>query len=207
MVRRPLALVLVLLGLGLACVRASVPSEAAGPSEVAPSDPRVDVSRADYGASPAQPDALAPGEQLELAAIGGLSLPELRSAGPLVLVWVGGAEHAELGAWLQRLGARVAELDARAITLVVVRPLPQDRADAFAAALRLPFVVAADETGSLAAAARWSSPPPWAVLVERGGTLVYRKLDARLPELDELLAASEGWPLRCCPAACEPACE
>lgn len=205
MVMRPHALVL-LLGLVLACVRASVPNEAPREASVV-EEPRIDIASPAYGAASAQPDALAPGERLELATIGALSLPELRSAGPLVLVWIGGAEHAELAAWLQRIAAQVAELDARAITLVVVRPLPQDRADAFAAALRLPFVVAADETGTLAAAARWSSPPPWAVLVEREGTLVYRKLDARLPELPELLAASEGRPLRCCADACEPACE
>lgn len=193
----------------LACARASVPSEA--PREASHEaepviDPHVDIASPAYGAAAAQPDAIAPGERLELATIGALSLHELRGAGPLVLVWIGGAEHAELVAWLQGLAAQVSELDARAITLVVVRPLPQDRAEAFARALRLPFVVAADETGALAAAARWSSPT-WAVLVEREGTLVYRKLDARLPTLDELLAASEGRALRCCPGACEPVCE
>jgi hypothetical protein len=194
----------------LACARASVPSSAPREPlrEAEPAiDLHVDITSPAYGGAAAQPDAIVPGERLELATIGALSLHELRGAGPLVLVWIGGAEHAELVAWLQGLAAQVTELDARAITLVVVRPLPQDRAEAFAMALRLPFVVAADEAGALADAARWSSSPTWAVLVEREGTLVYRKLDARLPALDELLAASEGRALRCCPGACEPVCE
>lgn len=194
------------LGLVLACVRTGVPSEAPNSVAAAP-DPRIDIGSPAYGASLARPDAITPGESLELAAIGELSLHEPRSAGPLVIVWIGGAEHAELGAWLQRLAEGIAELDARAATLVVVRPLPLDRAEAFAVALQLPFVVAADEQGMLAAAARWGEPTPdWALLIEREGELAYRKLEGRLPELDELLAAIDGRALRCCPNACEPAC-
>lgn len=198
------------LGLGLACMRASPE-----PPREQPIDPRVDVRSDAYGATPSQPDALGLGERLELDALGreaseagGVSLVELRGAGPLVIAWLGGAEHAELIAWLRSLVAGLPELDARAASLVVVRPLPRERSEAFAAELGLQAVVVSDESGELARAAGWSATPPtWGLLiVAPDATLVYRKLGGRPPELDELLAVLDDRPLRCCIDTCAPPC-
>ncbi|MFV8753583.1 redoxin domain-containing protein [Nannocystaceae bacterium ST9] len=177
-------------------------------------DPRVAIDEPSYGGDPSQPALLALGDRLELDHLPAgegqtISLTEARAIGPVVLVWLGGAEHAGLIEWVRELASALPELEARGATLVIVRPLPPDRADAFAADLDLQAVVAADEHGELAMALGWVEPlPEWALLVvDRQSTLRYRKLAGRRPGLDELLAAIEGRAPRCCVDECERACE
>jgi len=198
----------------LACVRADV-ADLAEPADAAPVDPHVVVIDPAYGADPSQPGLLALGERLELIDLptsGGarLVLAEARAAGPIVLLWFGGAEHAELSAWVGELAKALVEFESRGATLVIVRPLPPERADAFASELGLQAVVAADEAGALARSAGLVEPlPEWALLiVDREGVLRYRKLAGRRPELEELLGVLDAAPPRCCIDACEaPVCE
>jgi peroxiredoxin len=202
-----------LLAGALGCVRASEDEvEVEAPLVV---DPHVSVIDATYGADPERPDLLALGDRLaldELVLTDGstLALAEARSVGPVILVWFGGAEHAELTAWVRELAGGLGEFESRGATLVIVRPLPPERAEAFATELGLQVVVAADERGALAQAMKFGDPAPeWAVaIVDRESQLRYRKLAGRRPAPDELLRVIDGDPPRCCIDACgEPACE
>ncbi len=215
MVMRTARQIGVAIGVGLVGVLACVRADQAGLGEPADStDPRVSVFDARYGAEPSQPGLLALGDRLELDRLvladgNRLALAEARAIGPLVLLWLGGAEHADLIAWVGELASALPELESRAATLVIVRPLPIARAEAFAAALGLQAVVAADEHGALGRAFGLVEPlPDWAVwVVDRDSRLRYRKLGGRRPELAELLAVVEGRPLRCCIDECALACE
>jgi peroxiredoxin len=197
-----------MLGCALACVRADV-HELDEPvlDEPVLVDPRVAVDDPAYGADSRWPDLLALGDRL---ALDHLPLADARAAGPVVLLWFGGAEHAELTGWVRELAAGVSEFESRGATLVIVRPLPPERAEAFAIELGLQAVVVADETGVLTSAGGFSDPlPEWAVLiVDRQALLRYRKLGGRRPALDELLGVLDGESPRCCIADCpNPACE
>lgn len=174
----------------MACVRADAGEVAIeAPTPVDPAD----------GADLDQPDALGPGDRLELDRLpladgSVLTLAEAGAIGPIVLLWFGGAEHADLTAWVVELASGLAAFESRGATLVIVRPLPPARAEAFAAELGLQAVVAADEQGELARAAGWIEPlPDWALLILDGGSsLRYRKLAGSRPTLDELLGVLDG---------------
>ncbi len=149
---------------------------------------------------------------LPLAEGGWFAFDEALGAGPVVLVWIGGAEHVALIEWVQALDRSLAQFDARGAALVLVRPLGYERAAAFARELGLRALVSADAEGELVRALRLGDAPLdfAVVVVEQSGTVVYRKLGGRPPQLDELLAVLDGQAdaLRCCPSTCgEPACE
>jgi peroxiredoxin len=201
----------VLVAGALACVRA----DAGDVLEPEPVDPRVSVVEPGYGADPRWPDLLALGDRVELDRLpladgSELELANTRAIGPVVLLWFGGAEHAELTRWVRELAAGVSELESRGATLVIVRPLPPERAEAFASELGLQVVVAADESGALGQALGFGdSSPDWAIaIVDRDSLLRYRKLGGRRPALAELLGVIDGEPPRCCIDDCgEPACD
>lgn len=192
----------------LACVKADV-QEIEAP---VPVDRRVSVSDPAYGADPRWPDLLALGDRLALDHLpladgSTLELANARAIGPVILLWFGGAEHAELTAWVRELAAGVSEFESRNATLVIVRPLSPAGAEAFATELDLQAVVAADETGALAAAAGFPDPSPeWAVMIIDGESVLrYRKLAGRRPTLDELLRVLDGESPRCCIDDCDEA--
>lgn len=88
-----------------------------------------------------------------------------------------------------------------------VRPLETDAALRWAVELGLRSAVvadAADEFWALAQLRGARSTIDFAIYVLDAGEVVYRKLGARQPQLDELLAVidDEASSLRCCPAVC-----
>ena len=189
---------------------AELDSSPPGPERVAIVDP-------EYGAHPDYPDALSIGEQLDtlelpLADGGRFELARARAAGPVILVWIGAAEHESLITWLRGLDAALAKLDARGATLVFVRDLEPESALRWAIELSLQTVVAVDPEGVLASHLDLIAEPGDAVpaldfalvILDSAGVVRYRKLGARRPQLDELLHVLDGeaGELRCCPAAC-----
>jgi peroxiredoxin len=197
----------------LACQR--LPTSAspdAGPTRLAILDPA-------YGAHPDHPEALAPGDRLAslslpLADGGTFELADARAAGPVVIAWVGGAEHESLSAWVRELDHAIVQLDERGATLVFVRPLGPEAALRWAIDLGLQTTVTGDPDGELGAVFDLgvdATALDFALLVlSEDGRVVYRKLGGRRPELAELLAVLDGEAeaLRCCPGACVgAACE
>ena len=205
-----LGLVLVLV-LGLACQRP--PTSAApepGPTRLAILDP-------DYGAHPAHAHALAPGDHVDalslpLADGGSFELSNAVAAGPVLLVWLGGAEHEGTTSWARGLDRELAQLEARGATLVFVRPLEAAAALRWADDIPLQTTVAGDPNSDLAALldliSTPESPAPeldFAVIILTPASgVAYRKLGGRRPELAELLAVLDGeaQTLRCCPGVC-----
>lgn len=193
----------------LACVRPPSGAIEPGPTRMAILDPA-------YGAHPDHPHALMLDQRVEALALpladgGEFVLDDARRAGPVVLAWIGGAEHESLTAWVRQLDAGLRELDARAATLVFVRPLAVEPSLRWAEELGLRAAVAADPVGAFAVQLDLvgpDRPPPtidFAVLIVDGdGEVAYRKLGGRRPEIDELLAVLDGEAdnLRCCPGAC-----
>ena len=176
---------------------------------------RLSITAPEYGAHASHPDALGLGERLELGPLlladgGELKLEEALAAGPVVLVWIGGAEHEELSAWALRLDAALPEFDARRASLVFVRPSVPESALCWAVQLRLRSAVACDLDGELAGQLDVLRVPEagqvradFVVLVLEGeGQLGYRKIGGRRPELEELRAVLEGQELACCPGEC-----
>jgi len=181
-----------------------------------------------YGGHPDFPDALAPGDPVpdtaaaplrwDTADLGVLALADLRGAGPVVLVSVGGAEHALLTEWAGQLAHALPEFEARGANLVFVRPLDPAGALRWASELHIQAAVVGDSEGTLHAAMGLVSDDPddpaesaesagigFAVwIVDSSGLLRYRKLDGRRPELDELLTVLDGQAetRRCCPGTC-----
>ncbi len=203
MMRRvfPLALV-------LACASppTSMNPEPPGPTRLPILDPA-------YGAHPEHVDALEIGGrlgelELPLADGGTFELANASAAGPVVFVWIGGAEHEALVTWVRTLDAALPQLDERGATLVFVRPLDAEASLRWAVDLGLQSTVAADPEADFATHLDLGAPPTtldFAVLiVAPDGSLAYRKLGARRPDLDELLAVLDGEAagLRCCPGAC-----
>jgi hypothetical protein len=204
--------VLVGLALAIACVQPPARSEQ-------PEGPiRLAVLEADYGAAIDRPAAIEPGDRLDtlelpLADGGQFTLARALAAGPVILVWIGGAEHEGLMAWVRALDAGLAALEQRSATLVFVRPLEPDAALRWATQMHVQTPVAADPRGDLGVyldlAAELAQPLEFAVLIVRDGELAYRKLGGRRPALDELLAVvdDEAGALRCCPSTCVgPSC-
>jgi peroxiredoxin len=211
----PCICVLILLALAmLACTRppTTASTEPSGPTRLPILDPA-------YGSHPDHADALALGDRLDalslpLADGGTFELANASAAGPVVLVWIGGAEHELLGAWVGALDAALPQLDERGVTLVFVRPLEAEASLRWAVDLGLRSAVAADPDAELAAKLDLLDPPTTIdfalVIVTPDGLVAYRKLGARRPELEELLAVIDGEAagLRCCPGACVgPPCE
>lgn len=199
-----LVLATLLGGTASACARPPARSDAPeGPTRLAIFDP-------DYGASADHPDAIGIGARVDslvlpLADGGAFELDDAAAAGPVLLVWIGGAEHALLTDWARALDRKLAELEQREATLVFVRPLEPDAALRWATELHLQTPVAGDPNGDLAAQLdALAEPLEFAVLIVVGETVAYRKLGGRRPELSELLAVLDGEAdnLRCCPGAC-----
>jgi peroxiredoxin len=198
----------------LACARppTTASTEPAGPTRLPILDPA-------YDSQPEHADALVLGDRLDglelpLADGGTFELANASAAGPVLLVWLGGAEHESLINWVRALDAALPQLDDRGATLVFVRPLDAEASLRWAVDLGLRSAVAADPDGELAAKLDLIDPPTSIdfalVIVAADGTIAYRKLGARRPELDELLAVIDGEAqgLRCCPGACVgPPCE
>jgi peroxiredoxin len=195
----------------LACARVptTASAEPDGPTRLPILDPA-------YGQHPEHPDAIAVGASLgpltlPLADGGGFELANANAAGPVLLVWVGGAEHESLVGWVSALDAALPQLDERGATLLFIRPLEAEASLRWAVDLGLRSAVAADPEGELAGlldlpeAQEPSTTLDFAlVIVATDGSVAYRKLGGRRPELDELLAVLDGEAasLRCCPAAC-----
>ncbi|NVB40606.1 redoxin domain-containing protein [Pseudenhygromyxa sp. WMMC2535] len=212
--RRGAALALALALLGPGC-RSSAEPAPAKPPKARSDEARVEILDPRYGASPAHPEALAPGDRWQLPALETvdgvtMALDTLVEAGPVTLVWVGAAEHAQTSEWVVSLAAGLADFDARGTTLVFARSLPRASALRWAGELRLQAPVLADEAGALTEALGLGAAPElgfavWVLAEDR--TLRYRKLGGRRPGLDELLAVldgqAEGW--RCCPDTCPKA--
>ena len=190
-----------------ACARPPAGSDApTGPTRLPILDP-------DYGRAEALPDAVALGAAVDRLALaladgGRFELDAALAAGPVVLIWIGGAEHEAVSAWVRDLAAALPELDQRATTLVLVRSLPPESALRWATDLHLQAAVASDVDGALAgllgAPPEGPSDLDFAVLIVVDGLVAYRKLGGRRPELDELLTVLDGEAerLRCCPGAC-----
>ncbi|KIG12672.1 hypothetical protein DB30_01160 [Enhygromyxa salina] len=205
-----LALLLSASMLVLACQR---PGASAAPE---PGPTRLPILDRAYGAHPDYVDALAPGDQLDalslpLADQGRFELADSLAAGPVVLVWIGGAEHEALTSWVRGLDRELAQLEARAATLVFVRPLEPEAALRWANDVALQTPVAGDPDADLAARLIPVTAPEHAggldfavIILTTGGTVAYRKLGGRRPDLAELLAVLDGdaQALRCCPGAC-----
>jgi peroxiredoxin len=194
--------------LALACARipTTASTEPSGPTRLPILDPA-------YGHHPEHTDALALGDRLDalelpLADGGTFELANANAAGPVLLVWIGGAEHESLGAWVSTLDQALPQLDDRGATLVFVRPLDAEASLRWAVDLGLRSAVAGDPDGELAAKLDLLDPPTTIdfalVIVAADGTVAYRKLGGRRPELEELLAVLDGdaQGLRCCPGAC-----
>lgn len=207
MIRHAL-LLLLLLALPLACARppTAATTEPAGPTRLPIRDPA-------YGHHPDHPDALSLGARLDalslpLADGGTFELANANAAGPVMLVWIGGAEHETLVTWVRTLDQSLPQFDDRSATLLFIRPLDADASLRWAVELGLRSSVAADPDGELAALLDLLDPPTtldFALLIlSPDGTIAYRKLGGRRPELDELLAVLDGEAdgLRCCPGAC-----
>jgi peroxiredoxin len=202
------------IALVLACAQAptTASTEPSGPTRLPILDPA-------YGSHPEHADALALGDRLDaltlpLADGGTFELANASAAGPVLLVWLGGAEHDSLITWVRALDAALPQLDDRSATLVFIRPLDAEASLRWAVDLALRSAVAADPDGELAAKLDLLDPPTTIdfalVIVTPDGLVAYRKLGARRPELEELLAVLDGEAasLRCCPGACVgPPCE
>jgi peroxiredoxin len=199
------------IGVGAACHR---PLASAAPD---PGPTRLAILDPNYGADPDHTHAIAPGDTLEalslpLADGGRFELADAAAAGPVLLVWIGGAEHEGLTSWARGLDRELAQLEARAATLVFVRPLEPEPALRWATEIPLQAAVAGDPDGELAQILDLISAPDqpapaldFAVIVLTPATQVaYRKLGGRRPALAELLAVLDGeaQTLRCCPGAC-----
>jgi peroxiredoxin len=201
----------------LACTHppTTASTEPSGPTRLPILDP-------EYGSHPEHADALALGTRVDtlslpLADGGTFELANANAAGAVLLVWIGGAEHEVLGAWVQSLDAALPQLDERGATLIFVRPLDAESSLRWAVDLGLRSAVAADPEAELAAMldlVKRAGPPTTLdfalVIIGADGLVAYRKLGGRRPELDELLAVldGEGEGLRCCPGACVgPPCE
>lgn len=191
-------------------------------ASVEPRSTREPILHGSYGAHPSHPHAIAIGAWLDtlslpLADGGDFEFAQARGAGPVVFVWIGGAESESLTAWARGLDHSVAALDSRGVTLVFVRPLGLESSLDWASDLGLQSPVATDPLAAFAKLLDLVSedqrPPSidFAVLiVEDDGRVAYRKLGGRRPALDELLAVldHDADDLRCCPAACVgPPCE
>jgi peroxiredoxin len=177
---------------------------------------RLPILSAEYGGSVEHPAAMSPGDRLQtlelpLADGGSFDLADALVAGPVVLIWIGGAEHEALTRWISALDRSLAQLEQRSTTLAFVRPLEPDAALRWATELRLQTPVAGDPDDQLARLLdQDANPLELAVLIVIDGTIAYRKLGDRPPQLDELLAVIDGTAeqLRCCPAECEgPPCQ
>lgn len=193
----------------LACTRppTTATTEPAGPTRLPILDPA-------YGSHPEHGDALMLGTRVDaltlpLADGGSFELADANAAGPVLLVWIGGAEHEVLGNWVRTLDAALPQLDERGATLVFVRPLEAEASLRWAVDLGLRSAVAADPDGELAGLLDLLDPAPTTidfalVIIGADGLVAYRKLGGRRPELDELLAVLDGEAegLRCCPGAC-----
>lgn len=202
---------LLLLALALACTRppTTASTDPAGPTRLPILDPA-------YGQHPEHGDALSLGARLDtlslpLADGGTFELANANAAGPVMLVWIGGAEHETLVAWVRTLDQSLAQFDERGATLLFIRPLEPESSLRWAVDLGLRSSVAADPNAEFAAMldlVEQDGPPTtidFALLIlAPDGTVAYRKLGARRPELDELLAVLDGEAegLRCCPGAC-----
>jgi hypothetical protein len=185
----------------LGCVRPPTQAEV-------PEDPtRLAILDAEYGASGDHPGAIRPGDRVEPLE----GLAEAFAAGPVVLIWIGGAEHESLIAWIRELDGSLAQLEQRGATLAFVRPLDPEAALRWATELRLQTPVVSDAQGQLGRLLDADAAPlEFAVLLVADRKLVYRKLGGRRPQLEELLAVldGEGERLRCCPSACgDPPCK
>jgi peroxiredoxin len=192
----------------LACTRppTTASTEPTGPTRLPILDP-------EYGSHPEHGDALSLGSHLDalslpLADGGSFELANANAAGPVLLVWIGGAEHDSLVAWVRTLDAALPQFDERGATLLFVRPLEVEASLRWAVDLGLRSAVAADPNAELAATLDRLEPPTTLdfalVIVMPDGRVGYRKLGGRRPELDELLAVLDGEAegLRCCPGAC-----
>lgn len=203
---------MVLAVLGCARPPSSATTEPAGPTRLPILDPA-------YGSHPEHLDALEIGARLDalelpLADGGNFELANANPAGPVMFVWIGGAEHEALVSWVRALDAALAQLDERGVTLLFVRPLDAEASLRWAVDLGLRSAVAGDPDGELAAHLDLIDPPTTIdfalLIVSIDGQVAYRKLGGRHPELDELLAVIDGEAqgLRCCPGACVgPPCE
>lgn len=177
---------------------------------------RLAILSAEYGGSVDHPAAIGLGDrlatlELPLADGGSFDLADALVAGPVVLIWLGGAEHEALTRWISALDRSLAQLEQRRATLVFVRPLEPAAALRWATELRLQTPVAGDPDDQLARLLDQNEDPlELAVLIVIDGTIAYRKLGGRPPQLDELLAVldNKAEQLHCCPAECEaPPCE
>ena len=203
-------------GLSAGCTRPPSNDPDAGPLRLA-------IASDAYGAHPTHVDALHLGERLELSGLeladgGDFELDEALGAGPVVFVWVGGAEHEALMAWVGGLELALPALEAHGATLVWVRPLAPEAALRWAFELRLQAPVVSDVEASFGAALdlgrvpdRGASTADFAVLiVGPEGRLRYRKIGGRRPGADEIewVLAGEAEAFACCPGACVgSACE
>jgi len=174
---------------------------------------RLPILDPDYGESRDHPAAIRPGDRLDSLALpladgGAFELTDALAAGPVVLIWIGGAEHQALGEWVRELDRALAQLEQRSATLVFVRPIEPAAALRWATELHLQTPVAGDPNGDLArqldAADQAGAPLEFAVVIVVDRTVGYRKLGGRRPDLDELLAVLDGEAdnLRCCPDDC-----
>lgn len=189
--------------LGAAACRVAAPVEPPPPD-----DARRPILSAEYGSHVAHPEALGPGEalaqaELELAEGGRFVLDDAAAVGPVILVWIGGAEGQALTAWVRELAAALAEFDARGVTLAFVRPLEPEAALRWAAQLGLQVPVLADFEGALWERLGLEAAQgvlDQALIVVDDGVITYRKYGGRRPELAELLAVVDGRgaELRCC---------
>lgn len=197
----------IVLGLAmLGCIRP--PAQLEGPAE---QPMRLPILAPEYGASAEHPGRFELGDRLEtltlpLADAGSFAIDDAQVAGPVLLIWIGGAEHESLTAWIRTLDHSLAPLEQRGATLVFVRPLEPEAALRWATELRLQTPVASDPADQLGLSA---APLEFTVIIVERGTIVYRKLGGRRPALDELLAVLDGAAasLRCCPRECADPCE
>jgi peroxiredoxin len=194
----------------LACAR--IPTTAS----TDPDPTRLPILDPAYGQHPEHADALALGSRLDalslpLADGDTFELANANAAGPVVLVWIGGAEHESLVTWVRALDQSLPQFDDRGATLLFIRPLDAKASLRWAVELGLRGAVAADPAGELATLLDLDEPDGPAttidfaiVILAPDGTVAYRKLGERRPELDELLAVLDGdaQGLRCCPGAC-----
>lgn len=197
-------------------VLAGCRSQTVSPTDPPTSPRRLSVSGVEYGAHPDFPDALGPGDALDgsvawsTADGPSVRLADLRLGGPVVVVYLGGAEHEFVTQWATRLSESLRDIEARGASLVFVRPIDAQGALRWAIDLRVQAVVVGDPDGAWLRAMGLPDATLVAAvwIVDRDGRLRYRKLADRRPEVDELLGVLDGVALRCCPAVCvDEACE
>ncbi|WP_157596188.1 redoxin domain-containing protein [Plesiocystis pacifica] len=199
--------VALVVGLVLGCAPKAVDSGSEEPTRAQPAElAEVEASPCpDPSVDPRFPDALGPGDSLTEAAPG-LELPtadgdlrveELLGAGPVVLIWLGGAEHRKVIAWLEATLAALPELERRGANVLVARPLAVAGALRWAESAGVQVPVVGDTSGHLRAALglRGEARDP----VERGvwvlgpsGRVLARGLDEGTPTLEALLAVLDG---------------